>query len=242
MDSMRRNFTGIFLLTLMAGLASGQSAQPPQEQPATEKTAKPKPSAQAGAPGDTNGETNQETPAPSAKDTSAKDLPPSEPAPRSDSGDASTGMVSKAEDFGTFSSSRESIIDLRPPQGDAKEHPNSAEAISRATGNPDEDADGDVREFHEWNPMMALKDIEVGDYYFKRKNYKGALERYKHALVYKENDAVATFRLAVCQERMSDPSGALANYTAYLKILPNGPFADEAKQAIERLNNVPTGK
>ena len=39
-----------------------------------------------------------------------------------------------------------------------------------------------------------LKDIQVGDFYFKRKNYKAALERYKEALYYKQNDAVATFR------------------------------------------------
>ena len=191
----------------------------------------PPEAAQAGASDKTDDETNKDTKVPSASD-----LPPSELAPRSDSGDASASAVSKPEDLGAFSSSRENIIDLRPPQGDLKEHPNSAAAISRATADQDADGDSGVQELHQWNPMEALKDIEVGDYYFKRKNYKGALERYKHALVYKENDAVATFRLAVCQERVSDPSGALANYTAYLKILPNGPFADEAKQAIDRLN------
>ena len=223
MNSMRLTVTGTFLLC-----ASLAVAQTPQE-PAKQETSKPK------LP-----EANKETKAPAAdlpaNDVPANDLPPSEPAPRSDSSDASTTPVSKAEDFGTFSSSRESIIDLRPPQGDLKEHPNSAAAISRATADEDANGDAGVQEFHQWNPMEALKDIEVGDYYFKRKNYKGALERYKHALVYKENDAVATFRLAVCQERMSDPAGALANYTAYLKILPTGPFADEAKQAIERLH------
>ena len=93
----------------------------------------------------------------------------------------------------------------------------------------------DVQEFHQWNPMRALKDIEVGDYYFKRKNYRGALERYKDALIYKENDAVATFRLAVCQEQVADKAGALNNYAAYLKILPHGPFAEEAQDSIERL-------
>ena len=129
-----------------------------------------------------------------------------------------------------FSSSREAPLDLSPPKDDRKDHPNS-------TLPDDEDAEGDtgVQEFHSWNPMKALKDIEVGDYYFKRKNYRAALERYKEALTYKEGDAVATFRLAKCQERMGNREAALDGYAAYLKILPNGPFAQEAREAIEDL-------
>ena len=41
-----------------------------------------------------------------------------------------------------------------------------------------------------------MKDVEIGDYYFKRENYKGALSRYCEALQYKPNDAVANFRIA----------------------------------------------
>ena len=169
----------------------------------------------------------QKQPGPNPADSQAppaSQLPPSEAPPRSDDATPS--------DDPNFSSSRANIIDLRPPKDDLKEHPGSA-AAARAT--EDEDA-ADVREFHQWNPMRALKDVEVGDYYFKRKNYRGALERYKDALIYKENDAVATFRLAVCQEQLADKTGALNNYAAYLKILPHGPFAEEAQDSIKRLS------
>jgi tetratricopeptide (TPR) repeat protein len=100
----------------------------------------------------------------------------------------------------------------------------------------------DVQEFHQWNPMKALKDVEIGDYYFKRKNYRAAMDRYKGALFYKENDALATFRLAVSQEKLQDKAGALSNYIAYLKILPHGPFADEARESIARLGGEAPGK
>jgi len=102
-------------------------------------------------------------------------------------------------------------------------------------GDDETDSDTGVQEFHQWNPMRALKAVEIGDFYFKRKNYRAALERYKEALQYKENDAVATFRLAQCQERMGDRQSALENYAAYLKILPNGPFADQARDSIDDL-------
>ncbi len=129
-----------------------------------------------------------------------------------------------------FSSSRAIPLDLSPPKDDRKDHPNS-----RLPGDDDEDADTEVQEFHPWNPMKALKATEVGDYYFKRKNYRAALDRYKEALEYKEGDAVATFRLAQCQERMGNRDAALENYAAYLKILPHGPFAQEAQDSIEDL-------
>jgi Flp pilus assembly protein TadD len=83
--------------------------------------------------------------------------------------------------------------------------------------------------------MKALKDIEVGDYYFKRTNYKAALDRYKEALYYKDNDAVANFRLAVCQEKMGDKAEARKYYEQYLKILPEGPLAKDAHASLERL-------
>ena len=58
-----------------------------------------------------------------------------------------------------------------------------------------------MQEFRVWNPHKAEKDVEVGDFYFKRKNYRAALDRYREALYYKYDDAVATFRLGVCQEK-----------------------------------------
>jgi len=99
-----------------------------------------------------------------------------------------------------------------------------------------EDAPGNgVSEFHPWNPHKAAKDIEVGDFYFKRKNYRAAADRYREALVYKENDADSTFRLAMCLEKMGQAEEALKGYEGYLKILPHGPQSQEAQKAIQRL-------
>jgi tetratricopeptide (TPR) repeat protein len=178
-----------------------------------------------------------------AKPASAKQLPPSDAPPRSDAPSnpspdplelLPTLPSAASGDDRNFSSSREEALDLSPPKDDLKDHPGSAAAMERAE-EEENAANGDVQEFHQWNPMKALKDVEIGDYYFKRKNYVAAMDRYKEALVYKENDAVATFRLAVSQEKLGDKDGALKNYAAYLKILPHGPFADEARASIGRL-------
>src|SRR4051794_32969386 len=86
----------------------------------------------------------------------------SEPIPRSpgQAGKAQPSVHSDGE-----SSSRDTIIDLSPPPNDAAKHPNST------TDEPDSDADTQVMEVKKWDPHKAEKDVEVGDYYAKQKNY-----------------------------------------------------------------------
>ncbi|MGA2459654.1 MAG: tetratricopeptide repeat protein [Terriglobales bacterium] len=132
------------------------------------------------------------------------------------------------------SSSLDTRIDISAPTDDAKNHPASKSAVADLDVPNSPDTSG-VQEFHAWNPMKALKDIEVGDFYFRRKNYRAALERYKDALYYKDNDAIASFRLAVCEEKLGDKTEARKYYEQYLKILPEGPFAKDAHAALDRL-------
>ncbi len=157
--------------------------------------------------------------------TQAQQDEPSSP-PTEGQQDKSASSARPAEE----SSSKDTRIDLSPPNDDQKNHPMSGAAVSDA-----EEAASDVQEFRPWDPHKAAKDVEVGDFYFKRKNYRAALERYKEALVYKPNDAIANFRLAECQEKVGNPAEAFTHYGEYLKILPHGPFAADAQKALERL-------
>src|SRR3984957_9799379 len=122
------------------------------------------------------------------------------------------------------SSSKDTQIDLSPPVGDDKAHPKGDDALV-----DEEVAAGtnDVGEFHPFDPHKAAKDVEVGDYYFRLKNYIGAESRYREALVYKDKDAVATYRLAVCLEKMSRFDESRQEFESYLKILPSGPQAED---------------
>src|SRR5580704_5824140 len=139
----------------------------------------------------------------------------------------------QADDLGNGageSSSKDTQIDLDAPTDDAKAHPQSSAAVGEA-----EVASGGITEFHTWDPHKAAKSVEVGDFYFRRKNYRAAEDRYREALRYKDNDAVATIRLAVSMEKLGISDDALAKYQSYLKILPHGPQASEAQKAVERL-------
>ncbi len=207
-------------LGLSLGLWAQQSSLPenpsPQSPPANG-------SSDASSPrrSQTSSGTETESPATSKKPS---DLTP----PRSDR----VQRDDLGDDIGE-SSSKDTQVDLSPPADDAKKHPNSSSAIAAAEA----EASG-VAEFHPWDPHKAAKDVEVGDFYFKRKNYRAAEDRYREALLYKDNDALATFRLGECLEKLGQPGAARDHYESYLKILPHGPFAEEARKSVERLKKL----
>jgi len=164
----------------------------------------------------------------------AKKRAPSMAPPRSDS--------VQADDLGTGvgdSSSKDTQIDLTPPADDTKTHPQSSTALADAEAATL--GSGGITEFHTWDPHKAAKSVEVGDFYFKRGNYRAAEDRYREALRYKDNDAVATIRLAECLEKLGISDDARAEYESYLRILPHGPQASAAQKAIDRLKAQTTG-
>lgn len=159
----------------------------------------------------------------SAKQPGKPDLAP----PRSDR----VNVNDLGSDLGQ-SSSKDDQTDLDAPADDAKTHPQSSAAVAEATAGV---SSSGVTEFHTWDPHKAAKSVEVGDFYFRRKNYRAAEGRYRDALVYKDNDAIATIKLAVCLEKLGILDDARAEYESYLKILPHGPEAAEAQKALEKL-------
>jgi tetratricopeptide (TPR) repeat protein len=141
--------------------------------------------------------------------------------PRSDQQQKDKQESDSSQNDQGFSSSKDYVIDLRPPAGSRR-----AEV----------EEPSDINELKPWDPHKSAKSIEVGDYYFKRKRYGAAESRYREALEYKPNDAIASFRLGQVLERTKRGSEAIEYYQAYLKILPEGEFSEECRKAIARLS------
>jgi tetratricopeptide (TPR) repeat protein len=140
--------------------------------------------------------------------------PASTPPPRSDQ----PGSENPNE-----SSSRDTQVDLSPPSND---YEHEGAEIS------------DVTEFHKYDPHRADKDLEVGGYYEKQGNYRGALLRYEDALDYMPNNPTATFRLAEIYDKLKQPQMAARYLVLYRRLAPKGEFADEAKRLQEKLRPV----
>lgn len=127
-----------------------------------------------------------------------------------------------------YSSSKDTKIDLGPPPGQRDPL--------------DAPPDTGVTEMRPFNPHQADKDVEVGTYYFKQKNYCGALNRFYSALYYDSRDAIAAFRLAETYEKLGDIADARKHYQQYLDIWAKGPLAPDAQKKLAELNNAPDGE
>ena len=93
----------------------------------------------------------------------------------------------------------------------------------------------DDRTFVPYDPHRAMKDLEVGNFYLKQKNYRAALERFNDALKYKPNDAEATYGLAVTQEKMDLLEQSRRNYSKYLELMAHGPRAKDCEEGLKRV-------
>ena len=141
-----------------------------------------------------------------------------------DTGPAYHNGVETSPDPGTpgVSSSKDTKVNIPPPTGEADP--------------------ADVQEMKPYDPHKADKSIEVGDYYFKEKNYRAAESRYREALEWKPGDALATYKMGEVMEKIGNLVQARQNYQAYLKILPDGPLSKDAKKALSRIELARNGQ
>jgi len=126
----------------------------------------------------------------------------------------------------SYSSSKDSVGDITPPSNDA----------NRPGTNTSLDPNANVNEMKPWSPYKADNDVEVGTFYMKRGNYKAAEARFRDALYWQDNDAVAAYRLATLLEKEKRFDEARHYFESYLKILPQGQYSEDCKKALARLN------
>lgn len=157
------------------------------------------------------------TPTPQA---SPRYTPPPFPGPSPDK--QQQGESSSQGQIPGESSSKDANIDA---SGSARPRPEAA---------PDTSA-SEEKTFRPYDPHRAAKDLEVGNFYLKQKNYRAALERFNDALLYKPDDAESIYGLAVTQEKLDLPDKARRNYSRYLEILPHGPRAKDCEEALNRM-------
>jgi tetratricopeptide (TPR) repeat protein len=87
--------------------------------------------------------------------------------------------------------------------------------------------------------LEAAHNVDVGDYEFESKNYKGALLRYKDADEEKPGDAAIHVRLGRVFEKLGQPPQAIEQYQAAQELAAPQKWSDEAKAALLRLQQHP---
>ncbi len=89
------------------------------------------------------------------------------------------------------------------------------------------------------DPIRAKKDLEVGTFYLKTGEFKGALLRYKDATASDPTNVEAIYGLAEAQRGLKNNAEAIRNYELYLAIVPDGPKARQSLKALKTLQSQP---
>jgi tetratricopeptide (TPR) repeat protein len=86
-----------------------------------------------------------------------------------------------------------------------------------------------------FNPVKSKKAVEIGEFYFKKGDFRAAAGRFTEATKWNNGNAQAWLRLGDAEERMNDLTSARSAWEKYLELDPKGKSAPEVRKKIERL-------
>jgi tetratricopeptide (TPR) repeat protein len=98
---------------------------------------------------------------------------------------------------------------------------------------PEEDESLKPKEYA-LNPLESAKNINVGNQYFKKGNYRAAANRYKEATLWDPGSAEAFLKLGEALERVRDFTPAREAYTKYLELAKDAKDAAAIKQRLAK--------
>lgn len=88
---------------------------------------------------------------------------------------------------------------------------------------------------YSFNPLQAKKDIDAGNFYAKKHDFRAAANRYTSATKYNDGDPEAWLKLGEAQEKLKDKKAARDAYSKYLEVASDAKNAPEIRKRIEKL-------
>ncbi len=96
---------------------------------------------------------------------------------------------------------------------------------------PEEDETLTVQEYA-FNPLQARKEIQVGNYYFKKGSFRAAAGRFLEATKWDPNNAEAFLRAGESYEKLKDWKAMRAAYEKYLALAADGKDAARVRKSL----------
>ena len=87
-----------------------------------------------------------------------------------------------------------------------------------------------------FDPYRAEKNVEIGMYYLKKRNYDAAIERFQDATRYKPRFARAYRLLGEAYDKKGEKAEAVKSYQKYLEILPSAEDVGKVRKRIDKLS------
>lgn len=85
-----------------------------------------------------------------------------------------------------------------------------------------------------FNPMQAERELQIGNYYFRKGSYGAAILRFKEAAKWNANLAEAYLRLGEAEEKQKDKKAAREAYARYLELAPDARDAPRIRKKLDR--------
>ncbi|MGI8785192.1 MAG: tetratricopeptide repeat protein [Acidobacteriota bacterium] len=85
------------------------------------------------------------------------------------------------------------------------------------------------------DPYMSKRNVEIGDYYFKKDSYAAAAVRYRQAIRHKPEWFEGYEKLAKTQAKMKDWAGAIQTYRQFIALNPDSSRKGDIEDRIKDL-------
>jgi len=108
-------------------------------------------------------------------------------------------------------------------------------ALKRDTGVAEGKEETESSSVKEPNPTLATKDINIGNFYFKSRNYPAAIQRYLEALEYNKDSIPAYEGLAKAYEKNGDITKAVQALKTLMEKHPESSKAAEYRARLAQL-------
>jgi len=121
------------------------------------------------------------------------------------------------------------------PTGSAQSRSPRRPEIIRDTDIADGAENTDNPKPKEPDPLLAEQNINIGNFYFKKKNYNAAIQRYLSALEYQPDSILACEALARAYEKSGQVPKAIETYKGFIEKNPDSPKSSEFRLKLARL-------
>jgi tetratricopeptide (TPR) repeat protein len=121
------------------------------------------------------------------------------------------------------------------PKPELKKDRSKPRATSGKEAVPPEEDKAIATEEYAFNPLQARKELQTGNYYFKKGSFRAAAGRFREATKWDDSFGEAWLRLGEAEEKLKDPKAAKEAYAKYLATSADAPNAAEIRKRMEKL-------
>lgn len=99
---------------------------------------------------------------------------------------------------------------------------------------PEEDETLATARQYTFNPLQAKKEIDAGNFYFKKGNYRAAANRYREATLWDDSSAEAFYKLGEAYEKMASFDRAREAWARFLALTTDKGRANDVRKRMAK--------